>query len=137
MTNKDSVEGSCLCGQVTLTVKKFERQVLGCHCRQCRKQTGSYVMAANALDSNLVIEGREHLTWYAASDRAERGFCSCCGSLLLWKMNESDRTSIMAGCLESPTGLTTIGHIFTADKGDYYSINDGLPQRSGSGNYSP
>lgn len=137
MTDNDCAKGSCLCGEVTLSVKKFERQALGCHCQQCRKQTGSYVIAANALDSNLEVKGAEHLTWFAASKRAKRGFCSKCGSLLLWKMEESERTSIMAGCFESPTGLSLIGHIFTADKGDYYSLDDGLPQYPGSGNLSP
>ena len=34
----------------------------------------------------------------------------------------------MAGTLDAPTGLAVKGHIFTADKGDYYDITDGLPQ---------
>ena len=57
-----------------------------------------------------------------------RGFCSACGSLLLWKTNGSDRTSIMMGCLDKPTGVTGRKHIFCAEKGDYYEIDDGLPQ---------
>jgi hypothetical protein len=36
--------------------------------------------------------------------------------------------SIHAGTLNGETGLTTRGHIFVADKGDYYEIADGLPQ---------
>jgi hypothetical protein len=35
---------------------------------------------------------------------------------------------IMAGTLNPPTGLEAKGHIFVADAGDYYHIDDGLPQ---------
>ena len=35
--------------------------------------------------------------------------------------------SIHAGTLDAPTGLRLIGHIYCADKGDYYDIDDGLP----------
>jgi hypothetical protein len=31
------------------------------------------------------------------------------------------------GAFDEPTGLRLAGHIFTAEKGDYYGIADGLP----------
>jgi len=128
VANSSSVKGSCLCGEVSLTIKQFARDVVACHCQQCRKQTGTYVSAANVKDTDLIVQGREHIKWFAASSAAKRGFCVHCGSLLFWKSNDSDNTSVMAGCLESPTGLSLTKHIFTADKGDYYAIEDGLPQ---------
>jgi hypothetical protein len=33
---------------------------------------------------------------------------------------------------DGPTGLRLKGHIFVADKGDYYAIADGLPQAEGA-----
>ena len=38
----------------------------------------------------------------------------------------------MAGAFHAPTGLKGEAHIFVADKGDYYSIDDGLPQFAAS-----
>jgi hypothetical protein len=38
--------------------------------------------------------------------------------------------SIVAGAFDIPTGLRSGDHIYTADKGDYYEICDGLPQTS-------
>jgi hypothetical protein len=36
---------------------------------------------------------------------------------------------IMAGTMDSPTGLETAAHIFVGDAGDYYDIpEDGLPR---------
>jgi hypothetical protein len=40
----------------------------------------------------------------------------------------SGRVSIAAGCLDKPTNLRTVRHIFVADKGDCYEIKDGLEQ---------
>ena len=37
--------------------------------------------------------------------------------------------SFALGAIDGPTGLTLDRHIFTATKGDYYAIADGLPQR--------
>lgn len=38
----------------------------------------------------------------------------------------------MAGAFDTPSGLVAESHIFVADKGDYYGIDDGLPQYSRS-----
>ena len=120
--------GSCLCGRIRLRISGPMRPVVACHCGQCRKQTGHYYAATNAPDEAIEIEGREHLKWFQSSDVAKRGFCAECGSALLWKHEKDDFTSILAGCLDMPTGLRLGKHIFVADKGDYYEIADGLPQ---------
>lgn len=43
-------------------------------------------------------------------------------------MRRLDVTSIQAGSFDQPSGLVGGYHIFCADKGDFYEINDGLPQ---------
>lgn len=95
---------------------------------QCRKQSGHIVAATACGDGQLSVSGEENLTWYAASPSARRGFCRTCGALLFWKANGSNKTSIMAGSFEKPSGLHGGHHIHVADKGDYYEIADGLPQ---------
>lgn len=119
--------GGCHCGAVRYTVTGPLRDVIYCHCTQCRRQTGHFVAATRVADDALEINGADELTWYAASSDAKRGFCRHCGSLLFWKAEGSDMTSIMAGSLDLPTGLTASHHIFAADKGDYYELADGLP----------
>ena len=119
--------GSCLCGAVRYVVDGPLRNVVACHCTQCRKQSGHHYAASDALDADLTIEGGENLTWYAASDEAKRGFCSICGSALFWKDTSKVRTSIMAGSLDEHPGLTMEAHIFCADKGSYYEVPDDAP----------
>lgn len=118
-------KGSCLCAAVRYEVTGPLRPIIACHCTQCRKQTGNYYTATNALNSDLKITGAENITWYRASKEAARGFCKICGSALFWKAEGRDETSILAGSIDGPTGLQVEGHIYCADKGDYYEIPAG------------
>jgi len=120
--------GSCLCGTVYFTIHGAMRDVIACHCTQCRKQSGHFYAATDVSDNQLSIERADNLTWYRASEFASRGFCKTCGSALFWKRDSGDKTSILAGALDGPTGLTISRHIFCAFKGDYYEICDGKPQ---------
>jgi hypothetical protein len=125
---RDSKTGSCLCGRVQFSVTGRLRDVIACHCRQCRKQSGHHYAATNVRNDGLEIKDDGALKWYRSSERASRGFCSECGSALFWKHDGEENTSILAGSFEEPTGLRLTSHIFVADKGDYYDIGDGLPQ---------
>ena len=121
--------GSCNCGGVKYTVMGPLREVIACHCGQCRKQSGHFYAATNAANSDLQIEDSGVLKWYAASEFARRGFCGECGSALFWKRLDGDHTSILAGTLDGDAGGAKLDrHIFVEDKGDYYELNDGLPQ---------
>lgn len=119
--------GHCLCGEIRFTGTWDETNDLkACHCSQCRRWSG-HVWAA-ILPSSLVIEGQPK--WFRASDIARRGFCGTCGSSLFWQRDGSDIIDVAAGAIDPPTGLALLGHIFVADKGDYYRIADGLPQQA-------
>ena len=117
--------GHCLCGKIRFHGTYDDSHGLNaCHCSQCRRWSG-HVWAA-ILPKSMVIEGEP--SWYRASDFARRGFCATCGSSLFWQRDGSDIIDVAAGALDSPTGLHLLGHIFVADKGDYYDIADDLPQ---------
>ncbi|MEX0344021.1 MAG: GFA family protein [Rhizobiaceae bacterium] len=130
MSNERS--GGCLCGKVTFRVTGPLRDVIACHCGQCRKQSGHYYAATNAQQTDVEINDGGSLRWYRASDFALRGFCGECGSALFWKRDDAEDISILAGSFDRPSELKLVSHIFVADKGDYYEINDGLPQYAGS-----
>jgi hypothetical protein len=119
------IKGRCLCGQIRFTTPGPLRPVIACHCTQCRKTTGHFVAATSALRSSVTIKGAPH--WYDSSPKARRGFCPTCGSQLFWD-GKGTHLSIFAGCIDGDTGVRMAGHIFCADKGDYYEIDDGLPQ---------
>jgi hypothetical protein len=120
------LKGSCICGSVTFEAKGKMRDVIGCHCVQCRKFSGHYTAATSTRPENITIHNDNDLAWFRAEGNAERGFCRQCGSSLLWKPDSSDRVSIYVGCLDGDSGLEMTSHIFVDEKGDYYELNDGL-----------
>jgi hypothetical protein len=116
--------GSCLCGACSYEVRGPLRNVIACHCGQCRKQTGHFMAATSANLADFRLLGETTLRWYRASARARRGFCASCGSTLFWQADGAAQISIAAGTLDGATGLRIEGHIYCADRGDYYSIPD-------------
>ncbi len=117
--------GGCLCGAVTYVVNGPLRDVIACHCSQCRKSSGHHVAATSCHRDDIEVTGK--VTWYQSSDTARRGFCGICGSNLFWD-GAGVNLSIFAGTLDAPTGIKLAGHIFCADKGDYYEVDDDLPK---------
>ena len=120
------IRGSCLCGDLRFSTEARPEGASACHCGQCRKQSGHVWASAHVPKDRLDIDGP--VDWYEASPAAKRGFCPRCGSFLFWAAHDEDRISFALGALDAPTGLRLERHIFTADKGDYYDICDGLPQ---------
>jgi hypothetical protein len=69
--------------------------------------------------------------WYACKPGVRNGFCPLCGAQLFWDVAGAPDLSIEMGAFDGPSGLRLAGHIFTAEKGDYYDIADGLPTAAG------
>ena len=121
--------GGCLCGAVRYAVRHGAlRPVVACHCTQCRRITGHYLAATAARRRNFRMIEDSGLKWYDSSGEARRGFCGNCGSTLFWEPRGRDYLSIAAGSLDDSSSLTTVCHIFVADKGGYYQIESGVPQ---------
>jgi len=123
-----SHRGGCQCGAVQYRVEGNIRDVVVCHCGQCRRSHGHAPGYSAARRAEMTLEGEGAITWYRSSDQAQRGFCRHCGSALFWQREGAPNVSIAAGSLNPPTGLKTVRHIYAADKGDYYTIADGVPQ---------
>lgn len=137
MSKTENHHGQCLCGAVRYRVDGRLRPVIACHCTQCRRATGHYMAATAAMREHITIDGAENITWFTSSDTARRGFCRHCGSNLFWEGKDRPHISITAGSLDSPTGLKLGRHIFVADKGDYYRVDDGVAQSQAVEGYDP
>jgi len=121
--------GQCLCGAVSFEIDAPLSAPSLCHCSQCRRFYGSPCAAASAPASAYRIKGRENVSWYPTSKRAEQGFCKVCGSKLFWHEHDGTELDVTMGSLNGPTGLKLGRHIFTRSQGDYYEIgHDGVPR---------
>ena len=116
--------GGCLCRAVRYEVHGPLRDVIACHCMQCRRTSGHFVAATATRPENLVITEDGGLRWYRPPELYKRGFCKFCGSSLFFESESGGRISIAAGTLDSSVGLKLVAHIFVEEAGDYYDISD-------------
>ena len=122
--------GGCLCGGVRYRFTGPCRDVIICHCENCRRTHG-HVSAYTALPkARFELLGDATLAWYHdASPDTQRGFCRRCGASLFWDANDgAGRISVAAGSLDDSRGLRTVGHVFLVEAGKYYTVDDGLPR---------
>lgn len=126
-----TVTGSCLCGEVSYQVTGESKRFYHCHCKRCRKATGT------GHASNLLVAPQTSISWLSGEDRlgrykvpeAERFyncFCTHCGSPMPRVVPELDAVLIPAGSLDSEPPLTPQGRIFHASRADW-SCADNLP----------
>jgi hypothetical protein len=121
--------GGCLCGAVRYEIDTIPDSFRACHCSQCRKVSGYYWAAFSVPDDQFRLTEARGLKWFKSSGWASRGFCADCGSALFYKMDDHATTEVSPGSIDGPTGTRVAGHIYVADKGDYYELTDDLPQR--------
>jgi hypothetical protein len=124
------VSGRCICGAVAFEVRGPLRDVLFCHCTECRRWAGHAFAATAARVADLHFTEERGLRWIDSPDSehdARRGFCGECGSSLFWQAPGSERISLAAGSLDAPTGIGTRGQIWTRSAGDYYELDKSVP----------
>jgi hypothetical protein len=138
--NHPIATGGCLCGAVRYEVLGQMRDVLLCHCGECRRWHGHVSASTAVRREDLVLVEQRGLRWIQSpqSDAgARRGFCRECGSSLFWDAPGRETISIAAGTLDAPTGLRVGGHWYVSRAGDYYKVpRDGLPHHELAGEAS-
>ena len=131
-TQSSQATGGCLCGAVRYRIRGELRGVVNCHCATCRRfhgHVGAYTSVAFERIEFTVDRG---LKWFRSptdeTPNVYRGFCATCGASLFWHPRDQTTISVAAGSLDGPTGLTTIGHVWTGQIADYYDICDDHPR---------
>ncbi len=123
-----TITGGCLCKAVRFEIDEAQEDFRACHCTACRKISGHYWSAFHVPSDKFRLTETRGLKWYKSSDWAERGFCGECGSSLFFKMPEKDGLEVAPGSIDGDPGVRLGGHIFVADKGEYYDLSDDLPK---------
>ncbi|MCB2136578.1 MAG: GFA family protein [Rhodobacteraceae bacterium] len=117
---------ACLCGSVAFSLPGPVGDVVACHCTQCRKLSGHYSASFDTDEGSLTWHCKASLEEYETPGKGRRGFCTTCGSSLYFRSANGD-FSVEAGAVTGRTGGALHSHIFVANKGDYYRLDDGLP----------
>jgi hypothetical protein len=77
------LNGGCLCGSVRYTVNAPPKSVSLCHCRNCRKQSGSNRSMNWLLPIDAIVITGDLSTYHDIGDSGKpvlRQFCGRCGS---------------------------------------------------------
>ena len=125
-----NLTGGCLCGGVRYQIVGPRRDIINCHCENCRRTHGHIAAYTSVRKSDLDLTNEQTLQWYHdESPDTWRGFCNRCGASLFWDARDGrNKMSVAAGSLDDSGELQTIGHVFVSEAGQYYEISDGLPQ---------
>jgi len=118
------LKGSCLCGQVTWTVKGPFSGFHLCHCSRCRKDTGS-AHASNlfALPGNIHwLSGQNQIKRFDLPEAKRFSTCFCieCGSSVPYVSRNGQTLIIPAGGLDDDPGVVPEDNIFWEDRTDWY-----------------
>ncbi len=129
--NASLLTGSCLCGAVKYEVSGEAQRFYHCHCRRCRKATGT------GHASNLIIQpatlrwlaGHEHVRSFKLPDaqRFMNKFCGICGGRLPRQPQGSDLVLLPAGSLDVEPPIALQGRIFFGSRASWSCAGDGLP----------
>ena len=123
MHNKNLI-GKCACGDVKYTIINKPLFTQACHCKNCKKSTGSsFVIHTMIFEDDLVVNGEVSSTQLpTGSGKGYRAyFCINCGVYLYCKYKVAvGRIAIRTATLEKP--LVPQAHIFVKDKDPWVEI---------------
>lgn len=121
MSAAETLNGHCLCGRVQLSISAPPSEVGACHCSICRRWGGGPLLALEVADA-VTFQGEEHISTYASSEWAERGFCRHCGSHLFYRLREGSLHAVPVGLFDVPAGLTLTHEVFVEEQPDFYAF---------------
>lgn len=129
MNPPETVNGSCLCGAVRISLDLPSKWCAHCHCSMCRKEHGAgYVTWAGFTEGQYRVNaGAEQLTWFRSSAEAERGFCGTCGSSMLFRSARwPGEIHVALGCLDGPIDRQPQAHVYHDTRVDWVVIDEAL-----------
>lgn len=121
MSPAETLHGHCLCGQVQVTISAADTSVGACHCSTCRRWGGGPLLALECHDG-VQFQGEEHISVYASSDWAERGFCRHCGTHLFYRLTSAPLHELPAGLFDAQHLMTLAREIFIDEQPAFYAF---------------
>ena len=110
------LSGKCLCNKVSYSCNAEPTAIFNCHCKDCRKATGS-VFGTNLFfsENNVEINGKlssfKHIS--DSGSTMTKFFCPSCGSLMFGKNSSKENTiSIRAGTVDQINKIKPTINIF-------------------------
>ena len=121
------IKGGCLCKKIRYKACAEPKWISICHCRMCQKAYGNTSATFVAFDAGQL----EFTSWlpkyFQSSEIAKRGFCSECGSPIVFSYQSVE--AVFIGTLDDPENWQPNGvHLGIESQIPWDIIHDDLPQ---------
>ena len=120
--------GGCLCGAIRYQATPAKSENWYCHCRMCQRWAGSVVATSAIIPKQNLRITKGEPKYYQSSSHVERGFCSDCGSPLIFRPVKEDWLAIQSGTLDDPEVAPPSAHYGVEGRISWLVIDDNLPQ---------
>ncbi len=130
----EKLEGGCACGAVRYRLTDEPIFVNNCHCTLCQRQTGT----GSAVNAFIEMDRFEHLSGELSEHELTAGSgatqiivrCSKCGTPAWSHYPRLGRkgAAVRVGTLDNPSAVRPDAAIFVADKPEWGSLPEGIPQ---------
>jgi len=129
--SETTLNGGCLCGVVTYEIVGEPVRFYHCHCRRCRKATGTGHASNIMLESVRAtwLTGEDQLVRYRVPEAARFSTCFCrqCGGQLPRIIPQMDMAVVPAGSLDSEPGIEPQARIFWDSRAEWSCSSGDLP----------
>ncbi len=131
MASTDTIVGGCLCGVVRFEASPPTLFCAHCHCHWCRRAHGAaFVTWFGVREGSFAItSGADVLRAFASSAQSDRGFCSRCGTTMLFRSSLAPgEVHIALACADVPIDRAPSAHIFYDAHVPWLDLRDDLPK---------
>ncbi len=130
MIGPDEVnQGRCLCGALRFEARGKPQWIAHCHCRSCRRNTGSAVATFVGYSQAQFRIVKGTFQSYASSPGVTRSFCGACGTPLTYGSERwPDEVHVYVCTLDRPEAFEPEAHVNVGEQLAWLHLDDGLPR---------
>jgi hypothetical protein len=119
--------GGCQCGAIRYVLHAAIELPSICHCRMCQKAFGSYFAPLGSVPVAALEFTRGAVSYFRSSDPVERGFCSACGTPLIFHRVGSKIVDVALGSLDHPAEVPPAIQYGIEGRMPWFAALDRLP----------
>ena len=128
---QSTLKGSCLCGAVTYEASGEPKRFYHCHCKRCRKATGTGHASNLFLQPGTLkwLSGEEQVREFKVPEakRFANNFCTTCGSRVPRESAAMGLVFIPAGSLDDESPIGPQARIFAGSRAQWSCSDGELP----------
>ena len=129
-----TARAQCLCGDLKLEAALPSKWAAHCHCSLCRRAHGAAFVTWVGMEAARcdIDDPAQRLRWYESTPGAERGFCSHCGTMMLFRSPRwPGELHIALAHFTTPVDRAPQVHVHWDDHVPWSNVdpNDGVPRK--------